>query len=54
VFGQVARVGQEWFAAGNAARSAQGGVPTGFPLNTVTADSDLGFFGVVFRLGVDY
>jgi hypothetical protein len=54
LFGQVALVGQEWFAAGNAARSAQGGVPTGFPINTVTTDSNLGFVGAVFRLGVDF
>jgi hypothetical protein len=54
LFGQAALVGQEWFAAGNASRTAQGGVPTGFPINQVTTDSNLGFFGVVFRLGMDF
>jgi hypothetical protein len=54
VFGQVALVGQEWFGVGNASRSAQGGMPTGFPLSNATTDSNLGFFGLVVRLGITY
>jgi hypothetical protein len=57
LFGQIALVGQEWFGAGNASRStlatptpntpapAEGGAP---------ADSDIGFFGLAVRIGVDF
>lgn len=52
-FGQVALVGQNWFSAGSASRSA----PTslgGINIGGATADSDIGLFGVVFRIGLNY
>jgi hypothetical protein len=51
---QLGLVGQEWFGAGNPSRTAQGGVPTGFPFGAVTTDTNLGFFGLVFRVGINY
>jgi len=53
IFGQMALVGQDWLGAGNASRSNTfnfAGVPDG----GTTTDSDLGFFGLAFRLGVNY
>ena len=55
VFGQVALVGQEWWGAGSASRSVQVntlGVPT--PGQGAIVDSDVGFLGLAFRLGVNY
>ena len=52
-FGQLALVGQGWIGAGNASRSTQTnsfGVPDGGSI----IDNDLGFFGLVLRLGVDF
>lgn len=54
VFGQIALVGQQWWGAGSASRGSvvySLGVPTSS--NTV-ADSDLGFFGLACRLGVNF
>ncbi len=54
-FGQVALVGQEWWGAGSASRAINTntfGTPT--PGGGAIVDSDLGFLGVVFRLGVNY
>jgi len=54
VFGQVAMVGQEWFGAGNATHSVTTSAPTTAPVFSTADSSNLGFFGVVFRLGVNY
>lgn len=54
VFGQVALVGQNWFGAGNTSRTAPGQVPTGFQNSNTSVDTDLGFLGVMFRVGVNY
>jgi hypothetical protein len=65
VFAQIALVGQDWFGAGNASHSlitSENGVAlpgtfalrTGLPSSGTTADSDLGFFGLPFRIGVNY
>jgi hypothetical protein len=44
MFGQIGLVAQEWFNAGNASRS--------YP-NDAT-NNDLGFFGLVFRVGMNF
>lgn len=54
VFGQVAMVGQEWYGAGNASRSAFSQPPTGAPVFGTDISSNLGFFGLAVRLGVNY
>jgi hypothetical protein len=55
VFGQVALVGQDWFGAGNASRSTVNSVPGGALTGAgYTGDSDIAFFGVAFRVGVNY
>ncbi|MBY0527137.1 MAG: hypothetical protein K2R98_27325 [Gemmataceae bacterium] len=54
VFGQVALVGQQWWGAGSASRGDpiySLGAPN---TNGSVVDSDLGFLGVAFRLGVNY
>lgn len=55
-FGQVALVGQQWWGAGSASRSSQvKTVGSDDPsAQSTIVDSDLGFLGVAFRLGVDY
>lgn len=52
-FGQVAMVGQEWFGVGSASGSARSGPPTTIPNFGTEDDSNFGFFGVSFRLGVN-
>lgn len=54
-FGQVAAVAQQWWGAGSASRAVNldsFGVPVHGGGTVV--DSDLGFFGVAFRLGLNY
>jgi hypothetical protein len=55
--GQIALVGQDWFGAGNASRS-QGTTPNPATPSPVVGgapvDSDIGFFGLALRFGVDY
>jgi hypothetical protein len=54
VFGQVALVGQEWWGAGSASRAVNVnsfGVPS---QGGAIVDTNLGFVGVVFRVGVNY
>jgi hypothetical protein len=53
-FGQIALVGQDWFGAGNASRSANHAFPGGFPVGGAAVDSDLGFLGLGFRVGLNY
>jgi hypothetical protein len=53
VFGQIALVGQDWVGAGNASRSNTTTV-LGVPFGGTTSDSDIGFFGLAFRFGVNY
>lgn len=52
-FGQVALVGQNWFGAGSASRSAPTSLE-GINIGGATADSDIGLFGFVFRVGLNY
>ncbi|OAI45688.1 hypothetical protein AYO44_12520 [Planctomycetaceae bacterium SCGC AG-212-F19] len=54
VFGQVAVIGQEWYGAGNASRSAFSQPPTGAPVFGTDISSNLGFFGLAVRLGINY
>jgi hypothetical protein len=54
VFGQVALVGQEWFGVGNATRSARAGPPTTIPNFSAEDNSNFGFSGVCFRVGITY
>jgi hypothetical protein len=55
IFGQINLVGQDWPGAGSASRSAQHLVQEGQPAIGGTAvDSDLSFFGLSIRLGVNY
>lgn len=54
LFGQVAMIGQEWLGAGNASGAVRGGPPTTIPIFGSEDHSNLGFFGVSFRLGVNY
>jgi hypothetical protein len=54
VFGQVALVGQDWLGAGNATRSAANTFREGALIGGTDADSDLAFFGLSFRLGVNF
>ena len=53
-FGQLAMVGQEWLGAGNATGTARSGPPTTIPNFSTEDHSNLGFFGVSFRLGVNF
>jgi hypothetical protein len=53
LFGQIALVGQDWIGAGNASRSNTLNA-AGIPEGGSTADSDLAFLGLAFRLGVNY
>jgi Legionella pneumophila major outer membrane protein precursor len=53
VFGQLALVGQDWVGAGNASHSNSVSLE-GIPVLGATADSDIGFFGLAFRIGVNY
>ncbi len=55
-FTQVGLVGQEWFSAGNASRSTQL-TPKNSPNPAeggASIDTDLAFFGLSFRIGVNY
>ncbi len=54
LFGQVLLVGHDWLGAGNASRSAQTSFREGAPIGGADDDSDIGFFGVAFRVGVHY
>jgi hypothetical protein len=55
LFGQVALVGQDWVGAGGASRSSIAGIPGGGIMpGSYVSDSDLYFFGVSFRIGVNY
>ncbi|MFO0843409.1 MAG: hypothetical protein U0797_13585 [Gemmataceae bacterium] len=54
VFGQVAVVGQDWLGAGNASRSAGNTFREGAPVGGAPQDSDIAFFGLAVRLGVNY
>ena len=61
LFGQVALVGQEWFGAGSASRSSTDIIPGGkasvssnFSTTSHVGDSDLAFFGLLLRAGVNY
>jgi Legionella pneumophila major outer membrane protein precursor len=55
--GQIALVGQDWFGAGNSSRSTPA-TPAGPTPNLVEGgipvDSDITFFGLAVRLGVEY
>lgn len=55
LFGQIALVGQDWFGAGSSSRSTIQSTPgndvTGGGYST---DSDLAFFGLSVRLGMNY
>lgn len=53
LFGQLALVGQGWFGAGNASRTSNPDVLGGLDGGTVE-DGDFGFFGLAFRVGVNY
>jgi hypothetical protein len=53
LFGQIALVAQDWFGAGNASHSVSGAIE-GFSIASSSADSDLGFLGLAFRLGINY
>lgn len=53
VFGQIALVGQEWWGAGSASRDYSTTF-FGVPFGSASGDSDFGFFGAAFRLGVNY
>lgn len=60
-FGQIALVGQEWFGAGSASRSSTDVIPGGkasvsanFSTTSHVGDSDLAFFGLLLRAGVNY
>lgn len=53
-FGQIALVGQDWFGAGNASRSTNLAFPGGFPVGGTATDTDLGFLGLGFRVGLNY
>lgn len=53
-FGQIALVGQEWWGAGSASRGINTNI-FGVPIpGGSSVDSDLGFLGVSFRLGLNY
>lgn len=55
LFGQLALVGQNWFGAGNASRSASTTSPGGVPVfGGAPVDSDFAFFGLAVRIGVNY
>lgn len=54
VFGQVAMVGQEWFGAGNASGSTRTSPGTTIPNFSTEDSANLGLFGVVFRIGVEF
>lgn len=53
VFGQFALVGQDWLGAGNASRSTQDNF-LGLSHGGSVIDNDLGFFGFLFRIGLNY
>jgi hypothetical protein len=55
VFSQVALVGQEWWGVDSASRAVNTNsfaVPN--PGGGAIVDSDLGFLGVAFRMGVSF
>lgn len=56
LFGQVALVGQNWFGAGGASRATPEVVPGGGfdARGSFVQDSDIGFLGVAFRIGLNY
>jgi hypothetical protein len=54
--GQIALVGQDWFGAGNSSRStpATPGPTPNLVEGGIPVDSDITFFGLALRLGVEY
>lgn len=54
LFGQIAIVGQEWFGAGGASRSTTSSLPGASFGTSHAVDSDLAFFGLLLRAGVNY
>jgi len=54
-FGQLALVGQDWLGVGSASRSAAATLANAPPaLGGTVANSDIAFFGLSIRLGLDY
>ncbi len=55
LFGQVAAVGQNWNGTGSASRSSVNVLPGGaFAGAAYSGESDINFFGLVVRMGVNY
>lgn len=56
LFGEVALVGQEWFGAGSASRSANATVATTLrpALGGAALDSNIAFLGLSIRMGLEY
>ena len=54
LIGRVGMVGQEWYGANNASGSLFGGPPTSISNFSTQSTSNFGFFGVVFRVGVNF
>jgi hypothetical protein len=53
--GQIGLLGQQWYGAGSASRSSIDVIPGGaFSSSSYVGDSDIAFFGLFVRLGVNY